>query len=123
MAAAIPLASIVSFKLEIFEIKNDANDYTVSNTNDNDASLTMVVQPTNFEASPLDTPVNATEFYGIGGLAQDVGFKNMVEHEDVQGNRPVPEIELQLHENNALLAASGDSYPYSYQFNPVDGET
>jgi hypothetical protein len=79
----------------------------------------MAVKATTFDSTSdtTDTDNMADE------LAKNAGFNTMDEYEQLQETGPISNIEMQLHENNALLAASGDSYPFTYQFNPVDGES
>ena len=83
---------------------------------DNGASLTMAVQPTNFENKTTNVEVTADQ------LAQEIGFKTMEDFEVSQQMGSMSAIEMEVHENNALLAASGDTYPFTYQFNPVDAD-
>lgn len=87
--------------------------YTGCATPDTGAFLTMAVQPTDFKVNGVKSP-ESEEHNQLD--------KAIEQYEAAKQNGPISAIEMQVHENNALLAASGGQYPFTYQFNPVDGE-
>ena len=80
----------------------------------------MVVNPTNFVATNIvgNGNVVASEAQVMENVAKNLGFVNVESFEIAQARGSISEGEMQVHENNALLAASGDAYPYNAQFNP-----
>jgi len=87
------------------------------------AALTMAVQPTTFENSAITSPSSHSDTdteAATNEIAKAAGFSTMEEYEAAQQAGPMSSIELEYHENNILLAASGDQHPFNYQFNPVD---
>jgi hypothetical protein len=79
----------------------------------------MAVQPTSFESSAAATPesVNTAD-----EIAQHMGYSSIGELEAAQQFGPLSAIEMEVHENNALLAASEDNYPFISQFGPDDAD-
>jgi hypothetical protein len=79
-----------------------------------EVALTMAVEPIYFNADTNNT--------ALEGVATGLGFETVAAFETAQSNGPVPAIEMQYHENGAILAASGSVYPFSEQFNPADAD-
>jgi hypothetical protein len=117
----MPLASTVSH--EIYSSETILTVYVDSSVNALAPSLAMAVNPTNLastngvgngDAADGDAQV-------IGRVANTLGFANISEFEEAQDRADMAEIERQLQENSALLAASGDNYPFAAQFMIADG--
>lgn len=78
-------------------------------SSDDGTALSMAVQPTSFESSAAASP-------------DSVNAADEREFEAAQQTGPLSTIEMELYENNALLAASDDAYPFISQFNPDDAD-
>jgi hypothetical protein len=83
----------------------------------------MAVKPADFveDATPpmTESDIDAT----ADEIAQSLGYVDMESLELAHETGPMSAIELNAHENNMLLATSGDSHPFPYQFNPFNVET
>jgi hypothetical protein len=117
------------FNRNILQLKPKLTIYLGNTVTANGVALTMAVQPTTVEPPtaaaarqnghfPTEEEVEAV----LEHTARVMGYNDVNDFQLARDSGPMPAIQMQCHENNALLAASGDQYPFFAQFVPEDAE-